>query len=395
MPGHISRKLAICILLTSASPALSQTGDNPILSNYIQAYGVSGAEAERRLSYVDKAVALQARLSADEPTRFAGLYIEHQPEFRVVVRLVGGSDQLLRRYTDDPVFVAEQAQTPLIALRNKQEAIIRSLARSTPELSTDIDVRRGRVKLYTRNPIQSRSALGASSISTDDVDAVRVSSREQLSATIQGGEAADGPVQSDGRYEAATLGFVVTNGSVRGVLTAAHFGECASLPVTCVKNAPAKHAPSGVSLAWQNQQNMGSNDYEWRTASGTNTLPNTIRYTGAPNPMPITAVRDPRDFPIGTTVCKQGRTTGYTCGTIESTWSQVTYNGQTGWYVRVKRNASGNMAEVGDSGGPVFGTNTAYGIVHSKISDPPEELGQMHFMSVTVISGLGLSVVTQ
>lgn len=391
MPSRLLHLTVASILLLSASPALGQSSNDPILSNYIEAYGVSADEARRRLSYVDKAAALQARLTSEEPTRFAGLYIEHQPSFRVLVRLVGGADQLLRRYTDDPAFVAEQAQTPLVALRNKQEAVIRSLANSTPELSTDIDIRSGRVKVYVRDPSRARGALAA--VGLDETDIVQVTKRFEMTATIQGGEAVNGPTQSDGRYEMGTLGFVVTNGSVRGILTAAHFGECAGLPTTCVKNAPAKHAPSATSLVWQAQQNMGSNDYEWRTASGTHTLPNIIRYSTTT--MVITTVRDPRDFPIGTTVCKQGRTTGYTCGTIESTWSQETYNGQTGWYVRVKRNTAGAMTDSGDSGGPVFGQNTAYGIVHAKVTDPPEQVGQMQFMSVTVISGLGLSVVTQ
>lgn len=324
-----SRTCAILALFIGSSPASAQSSADPIVSSYAQTYGVSTTEAQRRLSYTGKAAELQARLSAGEPTRFAGMYIEHQPTFRIVVRLVGGADQLLKRYTTDPVFVAEQAQTPLVALRNKQDALIRALARSTPELSTDLDVRTGRLKVYVRNPAQARSSLAAAAVGSDDTDIVEAAKREQVTAAIQGGEAINGPTQSDGSYEIGTLGFVVTNGTTRGVLTAAHFGECINAPAGCVLNAPAKHELSGVTLTWQNQQNMGSNDYEWRTASGTNTLPNAIRYSTTT--MPITAAMDPRNFAVGTVVCKQGRTTGYTCGTIESTWSQVTYNGQTGF----------------------------------------------------------------
>jgi hypothetical protein len=387
------RPLIALALICGASPALGQSSPDPVVSNYVQTYGVSVAEAQRRVSYMQQAADLKAKLSSEEPTRFAGMHIEHQPSFRVVVRLVGGADQLLKRYTNDPVFVAVKAQTPLIALRNKQDAIIRSLSHSVSKLSTDLDVRSGRLKIYVRNAAAARASLAGAAIGTDDTDITQVPQRDELAATILGGEAINGPTQSDGSYEIGTLGFVVTKGSVRGVLTAGHFGECLNAPSSCVKNAPARHSVSGASLVFQAQQNMGSNDYEWRTATGTNTLPNSIRYSNTT--MLITSARDPRDFPVGTVVCKQGRTTGYTCGTIESTWSQTTYNGQTGFYVRVRNNTGGIMADFGDSGGPVFGQNTAYGIIHSKIVAPANEAGQMLFMPITVISGLGLSVATQ
>jgi hypothetical protein len=58
------------------------------------------------------------------------------------------------------------------------------------------------------------------------------------------------------------------------------------------------------------------------------------------------------------------------------------------------------MTDSGDSGGPVFGGGaaagqaTAYGIVHSKVTSPADQVGQMMFMPIKRISGLGLSVAT-
>ncbi len=43
--------------------------------------------------------------------------------------------------------------------------------------------------------------------------------------------------------------------------------------------------------------------------------------------------------------------------------------------------------------GPVFGANTAYGIIHAKVV-ATGMVGHMLFMPITRISGLGLSVAT-
>jgi hypothetical protein len=386
----VSITCIIAIFASSQGLAQSLTDGNsdPIVQNYVEAYGISPEEARRRMAYVQQAADLQQRLQAEEPVRFGGLYIEQQPSFRVVVKLVGGANQLLSRYTTDPVFVAEKAPFPLKALRNKQEALAKRLGQDEPIFGTDIDVRSGRVKLYIPNPANVRAKLKGASISDEDVDIVQSAEIERTAATVQGGEATTYMISST--TETATLGFNVTDGTTKGVLTAAHFGECAGRLSGCVVNGASKHTPSGVSLTFKGQQNAGSNDYEWRTAATGNTFPNSLKYSSTS--MTITSTRDPTAFPVGTTVCKQGATTGYTCGTIESTSSTSTYNGQTGTWVRVKRNTSGNMVEGGDSGGPVFGANTAYGIVHSKVT-ATGLVGQMHFMPITRISGLGLSVI--
>ncbi len=356
---------------------------DPIIQNYVEAYGVSADEAARRVNYFQKTADLQVRLEAEEPIRFGGLYIEHTPTFRVVVKLVGGAGQLLARYTTDPVFVAEKAPFPLKALRNKQAALLKRLGQDEPVFGTDIDIRSGRVKLFIPNPERARVKLKGANVAEEDVDIVQSNEIERTVVAFQGGN------QVSVATETGTLGFNVTDGSTKGVLTAAHFGECAGSSSGCVVNGPAQ--AQGVTLTFKGQQNAGSNDYEWRTASGSHTFPNSIKYSSTT--MTITSIRDPSSFPVGTTVCKQGVTTGYTCGTIESTASTSTYNGQTGTWARVKRSSSGNMVEPGDSGGPVFGANTAYGIVHSQVTSTGRE-GQMHFMPITRISGLGLSVIT-
>lgn len=71
----------------------------------------------------------------------------------------------------------------------------------------------------------------------------------------------------------------------------------------------------------------------------------------------------------GTTVCKSGISTQYTCTTVQtSSYNTVTIDG-TIYPDQIKfGNAYGNMAESGDSGSPLWGGNTLYGIVSTAVS---------------------------
>jgi hypothetical protein len=88
---------------------------------------------------------------------------------------------------------------------------------------------------------------------------------------------------------------------------------------------------------------------------------------------------------VGSSVCKYGHTTGYTCGTIDTT--SLCNNGSC-TYVRVS-GGSVNLSEGGDSGGPWFFGNTAYG---THCIGMGNDAG---YMPVDYINqGLGVSVYT-
>ncbi len=58
------------------------------------------AEALRRVKYQDDIGNLQAALTANEPETFAGLWIEHQPEYRIVVQFTRDGEQTIRPYLE-------------------------------------------------------------------------------------------------------------------------------------------------------------------------------------------------------------------------------------------------------------------------------------------------------
>lgn len=167
----------------------------------------------------------------------------------------------------------------------------------------------------------------------------------------------------------------------------------------CAVNGTGFYNPTNVNdppasnglLDFQSERLGGDYDVEWRTRTG-HTFRNVINYGVE---MPVTRTYPHTSLVPGTSVvCKMGFTTGYNCGTVTSISEQVTWFGSVGTYVRVKNNAAGAMAAGGDSGGPVFGQNTAYGLV-TYVWESGSTPGEMGFMPISRISVLGLSILTQ
>lgn len=113
---------------------------------YARTYCVSVAEADRRVQIQlrgsigprtepgpapapptpdDSIGSLQGALRADEADTFAGLWIQHQPSYGVVVAFTRNAAQTLAKYTSDPLFVPLDRPGPtLIELRAAQEQLI-------------------------------------------------------------------------------------------------------------------------------------------------------------------------------------------------------------------------------------------------------------------------------
>lgn len=378
----------ILALFGLSAEAQSIENQDPVVFGMMQAFKIDEAEAKQRIAATEESVKLVERLEREEPTRFGGTYVEHSPNFRIVVKLVGAAEGLLARYTQNPLIVAEKAQVPMTALRSKEAAIAKALQGNVEQALIYVDARSSKVKVAVKRGGRGRSILQGQNLLTPDVDVEEADTVAQKISVLGG----RGIKNS---YESASLGFSVMNPSgVRGVLTAGHFDECESpAPAGCVKNQTATYVVDNTQLTFRGQSYGGANDFEWRSASTQSRHSNVITYGGGSYGyanMTITAVGT---FQLNQQVCKQGNFSFYTCGTVTA---RVTYTDGplSGYFYAIKNNAGGAMAVAGDSGGPVFGTNTAYGLNTVVVSTPLSMQGQLLAMPIQQISSLNLAVLT-
>lgn len=325
---------------------------------YASTYGVSPQEAARRLQLQEAVDALNARLTEEQAGSFAGLSIEHAPEFHVVARFTRKGEETIRPYLS-PALAAvvrvEPARFTLQQLERRLEASYNRVRRAGIQSAGGVDVRANRAEVHV---LRGRSASARGLITEGDASVVEVDHLPQEEISMYGGLSITG----------CTSGFTVRNSAgTRGVSTAGHCGNSQTL--------------SGVALTFRGESYSGSYDVQWHNASG-HTYPNTIKVSTSTRA--VTGTRSRTSQTVGSQVCKQGRTTGYTCGTI----STISYcaSGACTW-VRVAGNGT-NLSEGGDSGGPWFSGNTAYGSHTYGIGNDSA------YMPVDYFSGISVSIAT-
>lgn len=155
--------LAGCASDDPARDAASADAADSDAPAYAESYGVSADEAERRLAAQEDVGRLQEAMR-DDPA-FGGLYIEHEPRFRVVVLFVTEPEKNLARYTRDPLYEAAQAQYSLRTLEEGQRQLGEELERENIHFkSTSVDVKRNRVVLEVADRTEMREAAAAGRI---------------------------------------------------------------------------------------------------------------------------------------------------------------------------------------------------------------------------------------
>ncbi|PKN95212.1 MAG: hypothetical protein CVU44_00605 [Chloroflexi bacterium HGW-Chloroflexi-6] len=118
---------------------------------YAKNMGISVQEARFRFHIQSIAGELQARLSVDEVETFAGLWIEHSPEFRVVVQFTENPDQKIKPYLTEElndVLDVQTAKISLVDLENTQREIWFSLADLGILTESEIDIPENKIKFF-------------------------------------------------------------------------------------------------------------------------------------------------------------------------------------------------------------------------------------------------------
>ena len=147
---------------SSGKPALDNK--DPVLYDaqiYASNNNVSTEEALRRFQLQDIAGKLDGELSKNETGTFAGLWVEHTPEFRIVVRFTRNGEETIKPYMKQHVELANivevrPANVSLANLQRDQADASSSVSALGIRVPSEIDVHENSVKLYVAKADKSR-----------------------------------------------------------------------------------------------------------------------------------------------------------------------------------------------------------------------------------------------
>jgi streptogrisin C len=372
-----------------ASQAAYDSTLNEDAMHLSKARGISFQNALVQLKIDAAVTGPVARLRETYSDRLAGIYVEHEPTPRIVVRLKGGARPTTHIVNTSagvvPVdFIVGAAHTQA-ELHDVLEAKLLVLKAALPNLQgTATDEKTGEVVLY----ILGDDAMAAEAQNAANRILGVPTKVRALPAPVTQEVRGSGSIDNG----TCTGAFVVqkTDGSATGLLTAGH----------CPNNNASYTGLDGAvaSLTFQAEAYTASNDVQWYK---TNTTNEPIFYASAGVSRTLTGRRTQASTAIGTNVCHYGVTSGYSCGNVEFTDYQPPYlcNGVTctKTYIGVTSFGPNNTLAcgAGDSGGPWFISTVATG-VHSGGSSTGPAVGACLiaiYTSTDLISALGLQLV--
>ena len=157
--GHL-----IIVALLLLSGCADETAAQPPVSDalrrdaqaYAEAHNVPLDEAIWRLRTQDPVGELQAVLQEKEPQVFAGLWIEHEPVYKVVILVTRGQRRIERRYVRGgplaDVAEVRMAERSLATLTSAQAEVMQILEEIDSRADTGIDAKGNCVALYSADP---------------------------------------------------------------------------------------------------------------------------------------------------------------------------------------------------------------------------------------------------
>ena len=373
--------LVVVLAIAGAVAAVPLTGGNDgenqdsatrEAEGYAAHHGVSLDEAQNRFALQKLAGDLNATLSAREGQTFGGLWIEHTPEFRVVVQFTRDAQETTDRYVQSNELTGVlEVRTAALSLNDLQEAqstAMEAISGESIPAESGIDIKTGRIQVYVAERGRLDSAIQRDDVSLPGtVDLITVPELSHLEADIYGGLA----------LTTCTSGFSVKKSDgTKGITTAGHCGN--------------SQAYDGTDLDFEEEKEETNYDIQWHTAPDF-TVTNKIQTASNGGTRSVTGTVGRSSQSVGDYVCKYGKTSGYTCGYIsdKNFWPE----GHSPTFIRVDNTAGDDdLSSGGDSGGPWFLVYDAYG---THVGAPSSDLNDAIYMAVNYISpGIGVDVMT-
>jgi hypothetical protein len=360
--GLLSMRWLIALFLLTLSAAASAAPMSRAAAlaadaaEYARAFHVSDGEALRRLKAQQASVVATDAIAREFADRLAGISVEHSPEYRIAVLLTG----------DEPVAPRSAHGVPIIfttGAKATHAKAIEALRRHLIDIRSDLpgargagyDQRTGQVVLLVTPADATR--LGIDNIRTraEQVSGVPVSvavnELNEANMSTDGGSRVEG-LNAAGRRSRCTTGFIVTNGEVNAVATAAH---CADQLTYFGRDG------STVELPMIGSWGTGYRDVQ---INGSGDSPEPVFYSnrGADAARLVSTWRNAASTRAGDFICHYGESTGYSCSIVELTDYAPPGDLCGGPCQPMWVTVKGPSCVPGDSGGPVFSGDVAFGI---------------------------------
>ena len=400
--SYFALAFGLCATAAAAQPAARDAVARPPLPaerkaegsgvdaqiRYLQdAYKIGEAEARERQETMREIEGLIAAARGEDPDAFAGVWVEHEPVFRIVVAFAGNADR------------AGFAETVSPRLRRHLQlrTARKSLAGSEAELAELFSALKGAGVDFTAafEPTSQKFVVTAETDAgggrlralvpaalRDLVQIRRGPVARDVQSGVQPGDAVYGgwdALGSDGYYE-CTFAFAGRNSYGRdSILTAAH---CSSPNPKVQQSGHQVTLPAAFDSRWEGNYDfrahevVGLSTGYWvyfmnsKPVRGYTSYVNTVPgfysdgYFTVSGTVKGNVVGNGNHY-VGLPVCKYGSRTGFTCGTVTASSVSGTANGRsyTGM-VRVGRSNQTVTAFSGDSGAPTFSwPDSGYNIV--------------------------------
>ncbi|MCJ0829148.1 S1 family peptidase [Acinetobacter sp. NIPH1876] len=365
-------------------------------AKYAQLTKIDPEKAYRRFLTEDYSAKIVEELRAKYKDRLAGIYIEHEPYSKIVVKLVGNSKERNKALTiPQPQFsklkqsniplelkveFEENAQYTNQQLNDLLDNHINEIKQIYPNLQGSyVDEKTGEIVLTILKSNDDLTKLNqVKSLLNIPIRLMYIGaplSREAVRGS--------GTIINSTTGEGCTTGFVVkqTSGSTTGVATAGHCGQNnTTASYTGVDGASHTLTPQSSSLT-------STTDVKWYTTNGTNEAK--FYAESSTTPRTLTGRRSQASTAVGQNYCHYGITTGFSCGDVTSVaYKPVQSNGDplcgpnnniqcsNTWIALVPPSSSPGLACAGgDSGGPWFISTVAVGI-HSMGASRGNSIGQ-------------------
>lgn len=370
---------------TKAPPAPTDLsappGANPEAAFLSESFGISPDEARERIGIMNQVGELVRKAEAEGGTSYAGVWVEHEPVFKVLVAFadqqprqtfVASLDPQMRRFV--------QIRNVRAGVRQQQAdiaAIFEALRQGGRDFFVAFNPKNQKYEVTVNEGSDTQSVLSAIPPQLRSLVTVQkgpVPKNAQSNVTpgdrVHAGWDA---LTSTGAF-ACTFGFAGVNVNNRPAVSTA--GHCTSQQPKVVKSTnTAAYVTLPLPFAerfydifdFQLHEAVGLDPGYWvwfqnsKPVRGYENYVNTVSGYYSDGYFTVSGVAPYKinngEHYVDRPVCKSGSRTGFTCGLISSSYVSGTSEGQsfTGM-VRVNRSQQMVIAFSGDSGGPVFST---------------------------------------